>query len=316
MVLKFSSIANLQNNHCSIAQTKGKRTHNRTYREQELENRHRSNNRNKNKNKERRNLLSETSNYRKNGGEREEMGRKKQRRGPTNKNNRQSGELEDPRTEQDAEGIEVRYEKLKQQYKELAETTPGKGGESFGSSSDNDAKRHIKKAIAGEIWSVFKFFPEHTQKQESFCEVAHDSLVRKGLEVGDRKDWAKQNLAIVSGSVNEHRNYVVSAMKAACKRYYERNNKKLPSEADILACATRDIDLEDEKQCALHNWHWNELLPTIPGNANDWHEDTRCYGTISESEAKDGSGRPVVPAPSEAFAALACENYSGTWKNQ
>jgi hypothetical protein len=185
-----------------------------------------------------------------------------------------------------------------------------------GKRGNSDLRKHAKSIVATDLWRQFKFVPEQPQKEEQFCEMVCDILKDKGFTLGRKSQWVSLYKTIVSSAVSEQRNYVVSQMKNACKKYWESNNKTLPKSSDIQECATRNLDLKEESDYKIYDWYWNQLLPAVAGNANDWNEDKRFFGTISESAAEDGTNKLLMTVPNEAFAVLAYTNYSSVWQEQ
>ena len=90
----------------------------------------------------------------------------------------------------------------------------------------------------------------------------------------------------------------------------------LPSVEEIVKCATRAVDLNNDEEVAMMAWHWLNVL-SKNGGASLWHKDDYKYGKLPskvtykfEDNDKDFQ---LFPPAAEAFLVCVWENCCTKW---
>lgn len=179
----------------------------------------------------------------------------------------------------------------------------------------NAMQRAVRKVIRHNLWREYKFLPNE-QREVEFTKMVLRGLDLPKMNKAKKKAWVQKHLSGVCSVLNTHRGYVVSILKGSAFKWYTNHKKTLPTTKEILACATRDVDLNKPKDRELFDFYWNEYLSHVAGNDHDWKPDKRHYAIISEAAPLGKPDQHYMTASNEAFAALVYENYRDAWLKQ
>jgi len=221
--------------------------------------------------------------------------------------------LEIPAENGDAQQQEV--DRLRQQIAQMEQNAaldvPGK-----------DAKKEVKtdygKMIYDHLrknhWRNYKFIT-HAEMETDFARLVGKSLRSDWLSMPleRRYAWAAKNAELITGQLNQVRSYVGSRMKDVAQKYWIAHGKTLMSSADIIRCMRRQINLGNPADLALFAWYWDLYLVRAAGNTHDWDKDKRHHQIITKAAPAKRSKKLYMDPSTEAFAALAFENYRKRW---
>ena len=147
--------------------------------------------------------------------------------------------------------------------------------------------------------------------------------------------YAERNQKALCGLLNELRNSVSGKLKQVAYDWLDdidfNNQKKLRSDdpevkasveavrlpdlEELMKIITRADDLDDD----LFMWWWDDVLPQVAGNANQWSDKIRYYTPISKHRPILANGqlahlRECYVSPSlEAFAYFCFDNNYIRW---
>ena len=94
---------------------------------------------------------------------------------------------------------------------------------------------------------------------EKAYDYVFDKEKRDDLGNDYKLSWINTYTKQMKTVVNARRSYIQSQCKLAVFRYYKKHNK-MPTLDDMIKCITRDIDVNDEGDYALFEWHWDDLI--------------------------------------------------------
>lgn len=177
----------------------------------------------------------------------------------------------------------------------------------------------IKKAIKYHVFKTFKLITDddgETRLAEAVMEWI-DIAGYKGD--GDavrvkRNGFMASCPQVCTQILNDHRNYTQSSVKDVCYRYMvEEKVYGLPALADILQCALRKLDLEDDDKLENALWYVDRLLPKFTGTKREFNHEIRYYQTISKAKLNKTGDLPDITPETEAFGYLLYENNFKKW---
>lgn len=173
-------------------------------------------------------------------------------------------------------------------------------------------KRQIKHAIkAGGLWGEVKFISDEEDEYD-FAAMIYDFQGKKtSKEVRDY--WIKRYSGVVCSLLNGHRSYVMTNLKNVLHALWESNDKSLPPIEDMKACATRNIDINDEASMNFFKWYWEKWVPQLSGHSANWAPEKRHYLLMSEAAPEDDPTDLYVTPENEAFGVLVYINNHESW---
>ena len=178
--------------------------------------------------------------------------------------------------------------------------------------------RKIKDVVKTKIFRSVKFVPTSDKDEmkvgrKIFGYLELEIAQLQGMTKPEKESWIRAHLNVFAAAINNARSYAISEMKKVAMKYYETHGDSLPTIEQILACATRKIDLTKEDETKIFRWYWDVLLPKACGNMTDWGKDKRHYATISLAAPKDNPSKPYVTPSTEAFCVLQFHNNRENW---
>jgi hypothetical protein len=206
-------------------------------------------------------------------------------------------------------------EKMKAQLKEVKELEKSKPKVNVENAMKlqrcNDMELSIRKAVKDHLWCMTKFISDPEQKETAAREVY------KLLELATTKEnnqayecsWIRTYQDYVVKAINEKRSYAQTEMKKSALLWAKEHGGDLPSEKEILACATRSCANEE-----VFKWYWDKLIPNVIGHGQ-FGPNVRYYQMMSLAKTKENGkpGKQLVTASSEAFTVLLYENCRTKW---
>ena len=214
-------------------------------------------------------------------------------------------------------------EQLKKQMvalKAVASATKGmKGGKSEAELAQ--MKAAIKDGIKNNVWSKFKFYPSNDEHIATLgIMVLEGAGLGKGWKEPEILAWCNENESLIANTFNEQRSYVGNILRGLAKKTFDASKApggmKMPTLADILKCAGRNLDLEKKADYDLFKWYWEEYCAQLPGCSSKWNEEKRHYQLLSTAAPENRPNQHYNTAQNEAFGLLAWENYVEGWVKQ
>lgn len=178
-------------------------------------------------------------------------------------------------------------------------------------------KEHKEKAesIAKEaLWRCTKFISCPDEEDQA----AYFVLKRMGLgqvlkDETQTASWIETYKTPIKKAVFSRRNYVTSELKnKVAFKHFLNKGRPLLSLANIIKCATRKIDPNDDDEMGMFMFYWTEILPKMVGSAN-WGKETKYYTTISKAKTKEDKPKRLITYSHEAMICVIWENNEKKW---
>ena len=176
----------------------------------------------------------------------------------------------------------------------------------------------LKKVIKDEMFRTLKFVRAHNilerAKETAYAALDYD-YVRQWSGDKQRRfkaNWMKHYSHLVPKKLNEHRGEVQQAVRKVCKQYWKAK-KALPSTESLERILKRELSPNIEAEFELFLWWWDVVIPKAVGNVNDWHQDKRYFGRMSQHHWPKDKSKKYVTAQTEALAVWFIENNRIAW---
>lgn len=177
--------------------------------------------------------------------------------------------------------------------------------------------------ILDKIEAITKYWLSRTHKFIETDEIGMDVTEKvlakipryHALDRPTQNAWVVTYKQSVYTALNAWRNYVQSQMKDVCDNWMNAIGKsELPGSDKILACALRNIDVEDDEQYALFKIYWEKFLPKTT-KAALWGSSERHYKIVSEAKLglPEAPNVKMFPPSTEAFVVTVYENCFKKW---
>jgi len=119
----------------------------------------------------------------------------------------------------------------------------------------------------------------------------------------------------VVAALNQVQSSTSTKCKKATKAHFNHNNGELSSTEDYEHLIARDLDLKNERDCALFEWYQMVLMPRACGSAANWNKAKREHHPLSTGGSKN-SKKPYITPETEAYAVWLCKGNAIRWKKQ
>lgn len=173
--------------------------------------------------------------------------------------------------------------------------------------------RHIKKANKMNGWRQVKF-AHGEEAQVMLAELCFEGIDMVGeVTEDDKKRFVIAYKNICVQESNHLRGYVQQCLKGICDDYMDQNQGKMPSIDDLVACLTRNLDMNKKADYELFEWYVTKLIPKAAGNRYDWNAEKYEYMTLSEAHHPGNTKKKLVTPSTEAIAVAMVENNEVRW---
>jgi len=169
----------------------------------------------------------------------------------------------------------------------------------------------IHTAIKCGVFDDFKYVlgPKGKKKlvKAVLAKLKMEGYHGKGPQVKHNQAWFYELYADdVVAALNQVRSSTSTETKKAVKAFFDLNNGELPSAEDYHHLITRDLDLKNERDCALFGWYQLVLMPRACGSVANWNKAKREYHPLSAGSPKN-SEKPYITPETEAYAVWLCK---------
>ena len=234
-----------------------------------------------------------------------------------------SFDIETPKSKREVE-LEERIGELEAQIKlqqemiqGLTSATPAKKGKSSGPKSE--LVKLIEEAVSTVAWKTVKFVNCQPEEDNLVDIVLQELKILKSTSPMKRQmerlQFAAAYSATICAKLNSTRNTVHSAMKMASIQWMKANDeKKLPPIDDILHCATRTLDPNNDDNWPTIMYYVDYLMPKFTNDARgEFTKKMRYYNPISTCKSDPNSSMVDITYETEAFGLLAIVNNHSRW---
>jgi hypothetical protein len=178
----------------------------------------------------------------------------------------------------------------------------------------------IRTAVSRNAWRTTKFLSGPKQIAKFAKDVyGYLDMTDEAREETPYNVWAQIYTNYCVTALNKTRSYVVSQLKKVSKEWMDSPKAKpenLPTLANILQCATRDIDHEDKESMEFFEWYVDQALPQATACAEVFGTTKQCFERVSECTIPGSETKLTIPASTEAFLVLVWEGFRTSWIEQ
>ena len=179
----------------------------------------------------------------------------------------------------------------------------------------NDQLEKVVDISKNHLWRTRKFIScdEEEMAAADFVRVHMKNLELTSME--QKVSWVETYKRPIKKAFFARRNYVTSEIKKLVSKHFLNKGLPMPTLAQILACATRTIDVNVPEQMDMFMFYWETILPKMVGS-KAWDRAQKYYTTITKAKVNDNShsnGKGIITSTSEAMVVLIWENNAVRW---
>ena len=165
------------------------------------------------------------------------------------------------------------------------------------------------------LWRTRKFI-SCDEEEMAAADFVRVHMKFQGKATMEQKlSWIETYKRPIKKAFFARRNYVTSELKKLVSKHFLDKGLPMPTLAQILACATRTIDVKVPEQMDMFMFYWETILPKMVGSKS-WDRAQKYYTTITKAKVDDDSpsdGKGIITSTSEAMVVLIWENNAVRW---
>jgi hypothetical protein len=127
-------------------------------------------------------------------------------------------------------------------------------------------KSEIHLTCKRKVFMKHKFIPNEDDEQQAallcYRHICEDNNVDPLADKAKMNAWVVRWKEDVTSGIANERGYIQQRMWASLRLFVVAKGF-VPKLNEILACAKRDFDIENERQVTIMEWYWTDLMGTF-----------------------------------------------------